>query len=235
MHHLYLHIPFCRRRCSYCDFHFSTNRSKQSAMVEAIAAELEMRKGFGGGNGELRTLYFGGGTPSLLDEKELVFLFEKIRGAFRLEPGAEVTLEANPEDLTPEKLSLLAELGVNRLSIGLQSFDAKDLDWMNRAHSPEQAAACVPAARKAGIHNITVDLIFGLPGMSMESWEANLEKALALSLTIFPFMHYPSRKKRRSGIGFMKAKWTCRKMKRWKRSTCSPTICSGSMVIHIMN
>jgi oxygen-independent coproporphyrinogen-3 oxidase len=149
-------------------------------MVEAIAAELEMRQGFGGKNEALKTVYFGGGTPSLLAEDELRFLFEKIRAVYDFEKEAEITLEANPEDLSPDKLKVLASLGINRLSIGLQSFEADDLEWMNRAHTPEQAAACVPASRPAGIDNITVDLIFGLPGMDMNRWEQNLDKALAL-------------------------------------------------------
>ncbi|MFK7971432.1 MAG: radical SAM family heme chaperone HemW [Bacteroidia bacterium] len=177
---LYIHVPFCRRKCSYCDFYFSTNRKRQSDMVDAMVREIELRKDFGQNNGELRTVYLGGGTPSVLESDEFRRLFGTINGHFSIQKGAEITLEANPEDLTEAKLQAMAEVGINRLSIGLQSFYQDDLDWMNRAHSPEQVGEGMALARSMGISNITLDLMFGLPGLSMSRWESNIEQAVAL-------------------------------------------------------
>ena len=150
-------------------------------MVDALIVELNMRKAYTQNDGTLRTLYLGGGTPSLLEEAQVSRLFSAIFQHFSLEEGAEVTLEANPEDITAEKVAHWASLGINRLSIGIQSFSQDDLSWMNRAHSLEEAARCVELARKGGIPAASVDLIFGLPGMDLEAWENNLLKALALS------------------------------------------------------
>lgn len=150
-------------------------------MVEAICAELVLRKSEENWQGELHTVYLGGGTPSLLEPVELTLLFDTIRQHYTIRSGAEITLEANPEDLTPGQLAAFVTTGINRLSLGVQSFDANDLTWMNRAHSPEQARACVQLARNAGIDQVSIDLIFGLPGSDLPTWQQQLEAGIALA------------------------------------------------------
>jgi oxygen-independent coproporphyrinogen-3 oxidase len=184
--HLYIHIPFCKQACHYCDFHFSTNMSGKSALVDALCAEIVLQKSYLPGN-VLKTIYFGGGTPSLLTEPELQQLFDTIHAHFTIEAGpngepAEITLEANPDDLTLGKLMMLRRY-VNRLSIGIQTFDEATLRWMNRAHTATEAQTCVRLARGAGFENISVDLIYGIPNRSPSLWKADLETMLALDVT----------------------------------------------------
>ena len=183
--HLYLHIPFCKQACHYCDFHFSTNLSRKSALVNALCAEIARQKEYLPTNA-LETIYFGGGTPSLLTEDELAQIFETIHTHFTVSPSrngipAEITLEANPDDLTTEKLTMLRRY-VNRLSIGIQTFDEATLRWMNRAHTATEAEASVRLAREAGFDNISVDLIYGIPNRSASLWTADLQKVLALNV-----------------------------------------------------
>lgn len=174
--HLYLHVPFCKQACHYCDFHFSTNQQQRRAVVDAMAHEIALRHTYLP-HTELQTVYFGGGTPSLLSEAELAYLFNAIHRHFTLALDAEITLEANPDDLAdPAHLTLLRRY-VNRLSIGIQTFDEQTLRWMNRAHNTQEAAACVPRARDAGFDNLSIDLIYGI---SETIWPRDLEKALAL-------------------------------------------------------
>lgn len=192
--HLYLHVPFCKQACHYCDFHFSTNLRGKRQLVEAMAHELDLRYTYlteAANTSELETIYFGGGTPSLLTEAELAHLFEAIHRRFTVSPTAEITLEANPDDLTdPARLTMLRRY-VNRLSIGIQTFDADTLRWMNRAHNAVDAENCVQRAREAGFDNLSIDLIYGV---SDRIWSADLAKAIALdvphlsaySLTIEP-------------------------------------------------
>ena len=149
-------------------------------MVKAIQQELALRKGFFSPDTTLKTIYFGGGTPSVLSEKELASILETIHKHFSISDEAEVTLEANPEDITPEKLGHWKKAGINRLSIGIQSFHDEHLKWMNRLHSGEQAMTSVRMAQQAGIENITIDLIMGIPEMNNEQWEENLTKACSL-------------------------------------------------------
>jgi putative oxygen-independent coproporphyrinogen III oxidase len=180
---LYIHIPFCKKACHYCDFHFSTSLGKKEEMVEAIKQELRLQKNFFSENElPLKTVYFGGGTPSLLSAQELTDILNEVRATFAIEPDAEITLEANPDDLSPEKLSELRETIINRLSIGIQSFRDEDLRLMNRAHDAQMALESVRNARNAGYENITIDLIYGLPGMSNEDWLHNLQTVFSLNI-----------------------------------------------------
>ncbi len=178
--HLYLHIPFCKQACHYCDFHFSTNLSQKSALVDALCAEISLQKDYLPAQ-PLETIYFGGGTPSLLNENELAQIFEAIHTHFSVSPTAEITLEANPDDLTLDKLRLLRRY-VNRLSVGIQTFDETTLRWMNRAHTATEAETCVWVAREAGFENMSVDLIYGIPNRETSLWQLDLEKVLALKV-----------------------------------------------------
>ena len=178
---LYIHIPYCKQACIYCDFHFSTNTKNQKAFLEALLKEiyltqnqLQQKK--------LQSIYFGGGTPSLLSEKELTTIFSTIRELYKIDDHCEITLEANPDDLTSKKLEELQQAGVNRLSIGIQSFIDEHLMWMNRAHSSAEAIHCIQEAQKRGFQNISVDLIYGIPEMTMEQWEHNIQQVLAFGV-----------------------------------------------------
>lgn len=178
---IYIHIPFCKKSCYYCDFYFSTSLKGKKELIDAIYLELARRKEEL--NGELiESIYFGGGTPSLLNEKELNQFFELIYQHFNVCARPEITLEANPDDLTPKKIKELKKAGVNRLSIGIQSFRDEDLLWMNRAHSSSQALECVQNCQHEGINNISIDLIYGFPSLSVEAWEQNLKTALSLNI-----------------------------------------------------
>ena len=177
---IYLHIPFCKQACYYCDFHFSTNLSTKRELVEAIARELTLQKDYVNGE-RINTIYFGGGTPSMLDAEELELLFTTIHKNFSVNEAAEVTLEANPDDLSLPRLRQLRSQGVNRLSIGIQSFDDKVLQFLNRAHNGQSAVICVEEARDAGFQNISIDLIYAIPGQDDEAWKQNIVQAIRLS------------------------------------------------------
>ncbi len=179
--HLYLHIPFCRQACHYCDFHFSTSLSSKKEMLRAMVREIEMQAGYLAGS-EIRTVYFGGGTPSLLTKTELGGLLDTIRHHFQLLPNAEITLEANPDDLDRQVLTDFYELGVNRLSIGIQSFHEPHLRFMNRAHNAIEAEASVKAAQDAGITNLTIDLIYAIPAPDHGILRSDIQKALTLGV-----------------------------------------------------
>jgi oxygen-independent coproporphyrinogen-3 oxidase len=175
---LYLHIPFCRQACHYCDFHFSTRRDTQPQLVEAIVRELEIRQSYLQGD-PVATVYYGGGTPSLLSRNELLLLNAKVNSVFGAH-SREVTYEANPEDLTEEQLSNLLEAGGNRLSIGVQSFDDSVLKYFNRRHDARSARSSVGRSRKAGFTNVSIDLIFAVPGMTLRQWGETVAEAIAL-------------------------------------------------------
>jgi len=179
---LYLHIPFCKQACSYCDFHFSTSLALKSRLVEALAQEISLRRDYLGPSPVLDTIYFGGGTPSLLTAGELDTIFAAIHQHFAVAPGAEITLEANPDDLTALKLAELAATAVNRLSIGLQSFYEPHLRLMNRAHTAQESGAAVRRAQDAGFENLSIDLIYGVPAPGHHIWEADLANAFALDV-----------------------------------------------------
>ncbi|MBD2770375.1 radical SAM family heme chaperone HemW [Hymenobacter sp. BT664] len=179
---LYLHIPFCKQACHYCDFHFSTSLGLKSRLVAAIVRELELRHAYLGPGPLLQTIYFGGGTPSLLTEAELDQIFTAIHRHFSVAPGAEITLEANPDDLSAAKLRELRAASVNRLSIGLQSFYEPHLRLMNRAHTAAESTTAVRRAQAAGFENISIDLIYGVPAPGHHIWEADLANAFALDV-----------------------------------------------------
>ena len=178
---LYLHVPFCKQACHYCNFHFSTSLKYKEEMVQAMLLELEQRQDYLQGL-PLKSVYFGGGTPSLLDASELDRLFDKIQSIHTILPDAEITLEANPDDLSREKLAVLANSPINRLSIGIQSFSNEDLESMNRAHNAAEANQCIDWARSAGFDQLTIDLIYGSPTTSDEQWAENVEKVLQYQL-----------------------------------------------------
>lgn len=178
---IYLHIPFCQKACIYCDFHFSTLLKNKPVLVDAIAKELEQRKQYLGDN-LIETIYIGGGTPTLLNENEFRKLFEAIHKNYSISNSLEVTVEANPDDLSSEKLKLLKELGVNRLSIGVQSFHEEHLQLFNRSHNSNQAIESIKLAQDFGIDNITIDLIYGFPQLTTEQLNENLEQVKVLNI-----------------------------------------------------
>ena len=174
---IYLHIPFCKQACTYCNFHFTTSLRYKNELVTAIVKEIELQKDFLKGD-PIATIYFGGGTPSLLTAGECGLILRKIRKEFIVESGAEITLEANPDDITREKLLAWKEIGINRLSIGIQSFFEEDLVWMNRAHNQGQAHQCIQESLEAGFQNMSIDLIYGSPLLTDEQWEKNVNTAI---------------------------------------------------------
>lgn len=177
---IYLHIPFCKQACHYCDFHFSTSLKKKDQLVEMLCRELELRKNELP-QGKIETIYFGGGTPSLLQPEELQKIFDTIYANFDISEDPEITLEANPDDLSEEKIKMLEASKVNRLSIGVQSFFEEDLKLMNRAHNSEEALKSIKLARQY-FDNISIDLIYGIPGMNVERWKENLQITLDLGV-----------------------------------------------------
>ncbi|HTB30505.1 MAG TPA: radical SAM family heme chaperone HemW [Bacteroidia bacterium] len=179
---IYIHIPFCTKACHYCDFHFSTSLQNKELMIEAILDEIDARENYLE-NKDLSTIYFGGGTPSLLTGVELERIIDKIKEHFEIARNAEITLEANPDDLTKEKINGLTNAGINRLSIGIQSFFDEDLVRMNRSHTAKQAIEAVENAKSGGINNISIDLIYGLPNLTLEKWAYNLEQAFKLDIS----------------------------------------------------
>lgn len=178
---IYIHIPFCRQACHYCDFHFSVNQDTSPQITDAIIREISLQKNYLPDE-TIQTIYFGGGTPSLLDQKELARILDKLFKEFRIAADAEISMEANPDDLTEKKIAELRQLSINRLSIGVQSFEDADLRWMNRAHDARQAVRSVRSAQEAGFTNISIDLIYGLPESRQETWQANIQKALDLGV-----------------------------------------------------
>lgn len=178
---IYIHIPFCRQACHYCDFHFSTTLKEKERMINAIIKELETRKDYT--RKELiHTIYFGGGTPSIIEERLLKKIIQKIYSEFNISPDVEITIEANPDDLNIEKLEEIKGSGINRLSIGIQSFFDEDLVYFNRVHSAEEGTDSIKNAKKTGFDNITIDLIYGVPGMSVDRWKENIQTAITLDI-----------------------------------------------------
>ncbi|HEU4570470.1 MAG TPA: radical SAM family heme chaperone HemW [Gemmatimonadales bacterium] len=179
--HLYVHVPFCARRCSYCDFAIAVRkRVPARAYVDAVLKEWAERRRDGGAEGDLDTLYLGGGTPSLLDPVELTRLIEGLTRDSALVPGAEVTIEVNPDDVSAERARAWRAAGITRASLGVQSFDPAVLTWMHRTHRAEQVAPAVATLREAGIADLSLDLIFALPAELSRDWSRDLETALAL-------------------------------------------------------
>ncbi|MBI3502423.1 MAG: radical SAM family heme chaperone HemW [Bacteroidetes bacterium] len=184
---IYIHIPYCRQACNYCDFHFSTSLKKKREFIDALKKEIELQKNYFGNSSEtektqLETIYFGGGTPSLLSKEELLELFSEFSRHFLIDKNSEITLEANPDDLTKEKLKELAQTPVNRLSIGIQSFSDEDLKFMNRIHTAAQATASVKNAQHEGFTNISIDLIYGTQTLTDKQWKKNIAQAFELDV-----------------------------------------------------
>lgn len=190
---IYIHVPFCKQACHYCDFHFSTSLKNKKPLIAAILKELELRKTYLP-NDNIDTIYFGGGTPSLLDTDEIQQILSKIKALFEVAHNAEITLEANPDDLTISKIKSLKAAGINRLSIGIQSFYDEDLSDMNRAHNANEAKVVVQNCLNQGFEHLSIDLIYGGTTLSDEHWIHNLETAFnsginhlsAYSLTVEP-------------------------------------------------
>jgi oxygen-independent coproporphyrinogen III oxidase len=176
---LYIHIPFCKKACHYCDFHFSTQLDNRLEMIYAIAKEIVIRKEYLGNN-LLESIYFGGGTPSLLTEHELNVIFSVIDKHFVYNLETEITLEANPDDISAEKLKMWYYIGINRLSIGLQSFNDAELQWMNRAHTAAESELSVKLSQDAGFDNLSIDLIYGSKFQTLKTWETSLTRAARL-------------------------------------------------------
>lgn len=170
---IYIHIPFCKQACNYCNFFFSTSTVFKNDYLNALHQEIEMQKYYLD-NQKIESIYFGGGTPSILSEKEIENIITKVKENFEVNTNAEITLEGNPDDLTREKLQSLYNIGVNRLSIGIQSFFEEDLQYMNRAHNANEAKKCIKDACQIGFKDISIDLIYGTPGLTTEKWQQNL-------------------------------------------------------------
>ena len=177
---IYIHIPFCKQACHYCDFHFSTSMKKKDEMVLALAKEIGMRKNEFE-NDIVETIYFGGGTPSVLSNEEINFLIAEVYKNYIVAENPEITLEANPDDLSSERILELSKSRINRLSIGIQSFYEEDLKMMNRAHNSAEALKCLEEASKY-FDNISLDLIYGIPGLTDEMWRQNIETALSFGI-----------------------------------------------------
>lgn len=177
---IYIHIPFCKQACHYCDFHFSTSQQNKLELVDSICKEIELRKDYLPSE-KIETIYFGGGTPSLCNEKELVKILDSISRNFLVSSASEITLEANPDDLSGSNLKILKAIGINRLSIGIQSFDDQVLKFLNRAHNSLDSLQCLDQSRSCGFTNISVDLIFSIPGQSREQLKKNILSTLKFS------------------------------------------------------
>jgi oxygen-independent coproporphyrinogen-3 oxidase len=177
---IYIHIPFCKQACHYCNFHFSTSSGLQNDFTVALLKEMKERSFYLDGE-RIETIYFGGGTPSLLPDAVIREILESLFRLFSIIPDPEITLESNPDDMEPERLAAWKEMGINRLSIGIQSFFAEDLNWMNRAHDASQAVRALEQTRKAGFDQFSLDLIYGSPGLTDEKWSKNLHNALSFN------------------------------------------------------
>ena len=177
---IYIHIPFCKQACHYCDFHFSTVLKHKEKVLNSMLTELDLRKDYC--QEKIETIYFGGGTPSILNKDELKAFFDVVYDKYEVVNHAEITVECNPDDLTEDKLKELKYLGVNRLSIGLQSFQNENLTLMNRAHNAQESLKCVGLATEIGFDNVTIDLIYGMPNQTLEDWQKELEIAVDLGV-----------------------------------------------------
>ena len=178
---IYIHVPFCKQRCTYCDFYTEVAPNAIQAYVDALLVEIEQRKNYLD-NDTFDTVYFGGGTPSALTIEQLQVIFDKILSSFQINVDAEITIEANPDDLLDVYLEGLKKLPFNRMSMGVQSFADAELQFVNRRHNAAQAIAAVERAQKHGFSNISIDLIYGLPNQTFEQWQFNVQQAIALNV-----------------------------------------------------
>ncbi len=177
---IYIHIPFCRQACHYCNFHFATSLRLKNELIAALVKEIIISSSFAKQTGEaeepkdiIETIYFGGGTPSILNTEDLKFILEALQNKFVIAPGAEITLEANPDDINTEKLKQWKQIGINRLSVGIQSFQENELSWMNRTHTAADSLRCIDEIIAAGFTNFSIDLIYGSPLLSGDDWQKN--------------------------------------------------------------
>lgn len=177
---LYIHIPYCRKACHYCNFHFSTSLHNRERFIDALIKEIDLTPGKK--IREITTVYFGGGTPSILFRTEIRSVVQALRSSFNIKEGAEWTLEVNPDDLNEMKLAFWKDLGFNRLSVGIQSFQEEDLKWMNRSHTAVQSRLGIDMIRQAGFQNFSIDLIYGTPGLTDEAWRKNVQLAIDLHI-----------------------------------------------------
>jgi len=178
---IYIHVPFCRKACHYCNFHFSVSLKSKNDFIAALLKEMDLQQNYLQQE-VITSIYLGGGTPSLLEEEDLQQIFKRLSALFTIAPDAEITLEANPDDISPVKLQAWKAVGINRLSIGIQSFFERDLVWMNRAHNAVQARHCIVLAQEAGFGNLSIDLIYGTPVLTDEQWQENVSTAIAFNI-----------------------------------------------------
>ncbi len=178
---IYIHIPFCKKKCTYCDFYTEVAPKLVPSLVNSLTLEIELRRNYLQ-NAPINTIYFGGGTPSILKKEEFESIFDTIYSNYNVNENAEITFEANPDDLSTEFFSEIKQLPFNRISIGIQSFDDADLKRINRRHNAEQALNAVREAQQAGFNNISIDLIYGLPGQTLADWERQIDTALTLNV-----------------------------------------------------
>jgi oxygen-independent coproporphyrinogen-3 oxidase len=177
---IYIHIPFCRKACHYCNFHFSTSLQKAPEVLISIEKEMEIRSEEL--KEEINTVYFGGGTPSLIESEAIASMLNQAKKYFKIAPDAEITLEANPDDINIQKAKSWKSIGINRFSLGIQSFADENLQWMNRAHNAVQSFAAIDTIRNAGFENFSIDLIYGTPGQTKEGWIKDVETALKMNI-----------------------------------------------------
>ena len=177
---IYIHIPFCKKACHYCNFHFSTQTHQKEEFIQSLISEIELQKNYL--HQPIETIYLGGGTPSLLDNNELELIIQSIQKHFTLAPQIECTLEANPDDMSAKAAQTWRSLGVNRLSLGIQSFQPQALAWMNRAHTVEQSHQAIQIAIEAGFTNISADIIYGTPHLSDKDLNADIQQLLNYSI-----------------------------------------------------
>lgn len=178
---IYIHIPFCKQKCHYCNFFSLASLKNRVAFLDALHQEIALQREYLG-NQTVNTIYFGGGTPSMLKPEEISLIIQLLKEKYSVDPEVEITLEANPDDLSENWLQGLAQTGVNRLSMGIQSFFDDDLTYLNRVHSARQAKEAIQSARKSGFDNITIDLIYGIPTLNEEKWKQNIEEFLRLDI-----------------------------------------------------
>jgi oxygen-independent coproporphyrinogen-3 oxidase len=185
---IYIHVPFCRQACRYCDFYFTVSLKYRDAYVSALVKELAQRRKQTGTE-EISTVYLGGGTPSVLSKDQLQTIMQQLHNEYSVLDSAEITVEANPDDLTVDYLRFLKEIGFNRLSIGVQSFHERDLELMRRSHDEQQARICLEQAHIEGFNNISIDLIYGLPGLGLSGWEENVHITMEQPVTHISAYH----------------------------------------------
>jgi oxygen-independent coproporphyrinogen-3 oxidase len=185
---IYIHIPFCKKLCHYCDFYHVISNEEFSLFIKAILREAEIKQEYLGKE-PVSTIYFGGGTPSVIKAGETEEILERLKKLYNVDPESEITIELNPDDVSPGYLAALKKMGFNRISLGVQSWNDEDLKLLNRRHTGAQALNALDQIFKAGFSNVTIDLIYGIPGMSIDSWESNLDRSLSAGISHLSAYH----------------------------------------------